>query len=224
MAAEADAASCLSSCTFYLTTLHDGSQLPESCPSATNERFRCADNVAALICLPPRSPPSLLSSLTPCPARSVASSSLLCVFRCLAFASLAAILASTNTNAVEEQLPLSLSTLPRSAYRIPAPIQIAIANRCQNASMQSAALRSCCLHLLSCSCSLQLPPPALPAAAAFLFLLQFNKLRCVARQAPRRTCCHLPHGCLRCRLCCCGKLSESVWVGPTASPIKMTKG
>lgn len=40
-AAVADAASCqlpveaVASCTFYLTTLHDGSQLPESCPSAS---------------------------------------------------------------------------------------------------------------------------------------------------------------------------------------------
>lgn len=97
----------------------------------------------------------------------------------------------------------ALPPLPtlRSAYRIPAPILIAIANRCQNASMQSAALRSCCLRLLASSCLLLLlhllPPDPhplpLPAAAAFLFLLQFYKLRCVSRQAPRRTCCHLPH-------------------------------
>lgn len=123
-----------------------------------NERFRCADNVAALICLLPY-PSRSLSLLLPLPLCFthlsppcwLASSSLLCVFRCLAFASLAAILLLACTNTRMPATP-SYTPPPLPACRIPAipaPILIAIANRCQNASMQSAALRSCCLLPLS---------------------------------------------------------------------------
>lgn len=59
---------------------------------------------------------------------------------------------SSSPAPIRECLPPSYTPPPRPACRIPAipaPILIAIANRCQNASMQSAALRSCCLLPLS---------------------------------------------------------------------------
>lgn len=172
------------------------------------------------------SPPSLstpLSLLVPLsythlsPACSLASSSLLCVFRCLAFASLAAIhllhLACTNTQMpAPSSPPLLHPPLPACHIpAIPAPILIAIANRCQNASMQSAALRSCCLPCHS-PLFLQYLPPSLVflflytccscCSLCSLFLLLLlpscsccSLTNCVAsslsRQAPRRTCCHL---------------------------------
>lgn len=200
----------VASCTFYLTTLHDGSQLPESCPSATNERFRCADNVAALICLPgcSFSPFSLLLSLSLLPLTLSAQHDRWPRPAYFVFfgawhlprsqQSSPAPIRMQSRSSCPAPCPHPLPTLC-SAYRIPAPILIAIANRCQNASMQSAALRSCCLRLLASSCLLLLlhllppDPHPLPLPAAFLFLLQFYKLRCVSRQAPRRTCCHLPH-------------------------------
>lgn len=175
-----------------------------------NERFRCADNVAALISFPltaypplshstPLSlslcPPFLYSSLPSLISGLVQPTLCFSVLGiCFARSNPLLLLACTNT-----QMPTPSATLlpPFPACRIPAipaPILIAIANRCQNASMQSAALRSCCLpfhspfflnspfpsplalHLLLL---LQLMLLVLVAVVAFLFLLQFNKLRCV---------------------------------------------
>lgn len=136
-----------------------------------NERFRCADNVAALICLLPY--PSLALSLHtslypfalhisphhvgwPRPAYFV-------FFGAWHLPRLQQ--SSSSPAPIRECLPPSPPLPARRIPAIPAPILIAIANRCQNASMQSAALRSCCLlpslpssstpplFLFTCCCS-----------------------------------------------------------------------
>lgn len=139
-----------------------------------NERFRCADNVAALICLLPYPSRSLFlySSLYPFalhisphhvgwprPAYFV-------FFGAWHLPRLQQ--SSSSPAPIRECLAPSYTPPPLPACRIPAipaPILIAIANRCQNASMQSAALRSCCLlpplpsssipplFLFTCCCS-----------------------------------------------------------------------
>lgn len=130
-----------------------------------NERFRCADNVAALICLPPYpslSLPPHSSHISPHhvgwprPAYFV-------FFGAWHLPRLQQ--SSSSPAPIRECLPPLPSDTPPPlpACRIPAipaPILIAIANRCQNASMQSAALRSCCL----------LPPfPSSSTPPLFLF-------------------------------------------------------
>lgn len=143
-----------------------------------NERFRCADNVAALISFPPSlslysslppSAPFLYSSLPSLISGLVQPTLCFSVLGiCLARSNPLLLLACTNTQMPAPSPPL-LTPFPACRIpAIPAPILIAIANRCQNASMQSAALRSCCLPFHS-PFFLNSPPPwsspAAPAAA-----------------------------------------------------------
>lgn len=176
-----------------------------------NERFRCADNVAALISFPPSlslysslppSAPFLYSSLPSLISGLVQPTLCFSVLGiCLARSNPLLLLACTNTQMPAPSAPSLLPPFPACRIpAIPAPILIAIANRCQNASMQSAALRSCCLPFHS-PFFLNSPPPAPPLLFTCCSCCSLCSLFLLLLLLPSCSCCSLTN-------CAASSLSE----------------